>query len=349
VYQISTQVDIGDDRIVFSEGSVLQGIHRTVSGITSTTTGVLFSGTGVNMRFETLTLTATACSSLYSFNGSTTKVFSARDITASGLTGDIGTITDSLNSIFDFSVYLGGTGGITFSGANGASIIQTCFIGGGTGTGIAFGTSTFSGLRISGCTINGSIGLSGTTLSANINSGSKGYVTFCNFTGASTPLSTLDPDDIRWDFQENSAIQNSTTAAHGYVQTNVTTTTITVIDTPVDIDVNAAFAAYREHRFSVATDGTITYDGEDDITVHIVGTIKGTGASGTNTYTLYIGLNGSKIQATGIGREFSSTADGSITISGVIDLVTGDDITLMIENNSGTTDFNVKDAVITVN
>jgi len=352
VYHINTIVDIGANRLVFSDGSILQGVHRTVCGITSSNSGALFTGTGVNMRFERLTLNAASSSKLFAFDGSGTKVFSARDILSVTHTGEIGTIISGLNIIMDFSVYFGGTDGITLSGAdNGQLVVDYVSISGQTGTALDLDGSVVTGGAITNSSLGGTggsdVSLAGAANSANIASGAKMYVERCNFT-ATTPIEDMTTADTQWAFNSCVGIGDTTINAHAYLSNNAVTTAIATINTPVVTDGGTGWLVNHDDQFTVTTAGRITYDGVDEIEANVAVTVSGTCVSSTHSYKFYIAKNGTVDVSTAGTREFASTADGSLTVLGIETLANGDYIELWVECTTGSVNFDLKDSNLVI-
>ena len=349
VYQINTIVDCGANRFVFSEGSILKGIHRTISGITSTTTGSLFTGTGVNMRMETLTLNATTATHLYTFDGSGTKVFSARDMLSVTHTGDVASITASLNTVFDFSLYSGGVNGVKFFGTHpGASLMTACGFFAFTGIGVDFGTAVMSGFRIESSSIFGDgvadTSISGLTGSGNIATGTFCYIALNNLMGSNTTLAGITYTDIRFVFENNNGVENTQRECQTYFTGGGLTTTIAVINTPVLLNGTALYVENHAEQFTTDANGRCTYDGVNDIDVTAIATVTGTGASGTNNFTVYIAKDGVVEAATAAHRAYTSTAEGQCVSMGIITMSTGEYLEIWIEGNDGTTDFDATDA-----
>lgn len=353
LYQINKIVDVGANRFIVSEDSILIGVHRELAGITSSTTGALFSATGVDFRIQSLTLDAPSCSDLYTFDGSNTKTMSVVDIKSLTHTGDIGTSANSLATIIEFSVYFGGVNGFSFTGAtHGPVVINQMSLVGFTGTGLDLGTAVISGGRLSESAVSGTggadIGISGLASSGNVASGSKFYVEQNNFNGTTTPLDTVQSQDVQWVFLNNTSIENTHREAQIYAKGITGVTSIASANTPVKIEDDSLFTEAHAEQFSTTSDGRITYDGVDDDDFMVTATLTGTCSSGTRDFTVYIAKNGTVLPEISSTREFVASVIDSTTVIGIVELSTSDYLEMWVENDSDSNDFEAKDINIVV-
>ena len=356
IYEIVGTIDVGTDRFICSNNTFIVGTGRArrLNTIESDTTGSLFTATGVNVTLVGITLAATAATELITFDGANTGVLSIENVQSLTHTGSVATITNMGGALIRLGIFVGGTDGITFVGANNQGIlIETSNFIGFSGTGIDFGTATMGSVQITGSSIQGDavgpdIGVSGLAASANFRAGATLYLTQVDFGATSTPLSGITPEDVKVEFWRNQGIKGTHAEANGYVSDSVLTTTISASLTPVKVNVGTDFVTQHDDRFTVATDGRITYDGEDTIDAKINYAVQFTGASGTNTFNFYIAKNGTVVAASKLGREIASTGTAAIGGFCIEELATTDYVELWVENDGATVDCNVIDMKLMV-
>jgi hypothetical protein len=356
IYEIIGDVSVGSDRFVFGNNTFLVGSARArrLNSITSTTTGSLFTGTGVNATLIGLTLVATTAAELITFDGTNTGVLSIENVQSLSHTGSVMTLTNIGGLLIYLGIFVGGTDGITFSGANnqGAFIQLSNFIG-FSGTGIDLSTAVLQGMQILNSSIKGDaigpdVGISGLTAGGNFGTGTTGYVQLVDFGATSTALGTITEDDDRWDFRDNRGTKNTSPEAMGYINGSATTTAIAASVTPVLVDTGAAFVSDIANRFTISNGGRLTYDGETTRDFHITYSVQFTGASGTNTFNFYVAKNGTVITSSKLGREVSSTGTAALSSFCIAELASTDYIEVWVENDGSTTDCDVIDLKIMV-
>lgn len=195
----------------------------------------------------------------------------------------------------------------------------------------------------------GAIGITGLANSGNIPVGARGMMSGSSFTGGMTPNTNIVSDDIRWDLEGNPQIQDSRNAVDAYLTKGTATEEITITTAAVfeEIGIPSAagvtWASDVASRFTVGTDGVITYIGEKPIDIETVGraTVEKVGG-GSDEIEVRIAKNWVFSATPGVGGIEKSRAitqnatPTTVPVSALISLVTNDNIRLIFANNTGT-------------
>lgn len=216
---------------------------------------------------------------------------------------------------------------------------------------ISLDISTWDDVRIESVKFNlGGTNIAIGGLSSGGNLINAGFINHCDMTGTSTPLLGVSPADDPWVATGNLGIPDSSTSLGGSVAANATETVISVVDTPVQVNVGALAVSYESERMSVTTAGVITNDGASPVKVlalfaGIADTVSGT----NNIYTFYVAQNGSIIEGSASIVSLDSADPGRFFSQAIIDLASGDDLELFVEGNGTTINIVISDATVTVN
>lgn len=245
--------------------------------------------------------------------------------------------------------------GVTLAGTIGLLSIFRFFLGSsvGTFTGIDLGSSTVStAFEVSNLSLNsvasGSEGISGLASSGNIGSGIIGTVRDSEF-NVDVPLVNIAPSDLRYDFSGNAGVADSRNAADVYLTGGTEVVPISTAGVFEEIGVPSgggiSFASDVSSRFSVGTDGVITYNGTRPINViaHGTATISKVGG-GTDELAVRIARNWTA-GSSGIAKSRGITQNNtptSVTMLALITLQPGDNLRVIFANNTGTSDINVR-------
>jgi len=219
--------------------------------------------------------------------------------------------------------------------------------------GVDLGTSVTVGGEISNLNITaplGAIGVSGAASSANVAVG--GLFTFrdSNFSGGMTAeISGITTDDIRWAFDLNTGLSDTMPDALLSFKGNATTTVISASSTDGSdaVLVAGTWIEQRKSHFTTTTAGRITYIGERDLTIPI-DVIATLDPVADNTLAVYIALNGTAIDATGLGQFVKSTDAETQSTMWQLTLSTNDFLEVFVENQSGTDNIIVQDILFRV-
>jgi hypothetical protein len=211
------------------------------------------------------------------------------------------------------------------------------------------GTATFNGFSVtdSFATLNGtSVFLGGAAASANMTSGNIGSIHNSRFFGPGTPLNTIAVGDIRWVFDLNNGIQDSTIDVLMSQVANATNTVISAVNTPTKV----LGTWIEEEAFQFTTDATgkMTYVGEKDIELNVSMSFTIAPVSGTNKkLATYVAKNGTEITNSGAPAVIvSATNFQRVSTSWRVSLTNGDFIESYVENRTDAVDVLITDAVM---
>lgn len=195
--------------------------------------------------------------------------------------------------------------------------------------------------------VAGGFGIIGDAASANIND----VASFDNgsIAGGLGSLSGIDPQDLKYLFKTNSDaaggfVENSRNIAEAFMVASATGFTVTGSGAAfVQIGNNAGarnWATQADDRFTVATDGTITYIGLPPLLVEMSGTaIVEKSGGGTDQVCAVVYLNDTTQQSNTIGCTRNSD-EAQVTCMGLTagEIVNGDSFNIWVNNTTGAAD-----------
>ena len=212
--------------------------------------------------------------------------------------------------------------------------------------GIDFGSSTPITIELQNIINNapaGAFGLSGLANSGNVLAGRLATVTGCEFAGGMTDLENITPADIRWDMRDNTPTADSRNAVDIYMIDGPETIVTGIagnwqeIGTPVGA---ASWVSDVSDRFSVGTDGVITYIGEREIEARISGraTVQKSGG-GADVIEVRVAINWDGTPAdSGLEKSRAQTQNTdptTIPIGALFCLAPNDNIRAIFSNITG--------------
>lgn len=159
--------------------------------------------------------------------------------------------------------------------------------------------------------------------------------------GGIVTTSSVNEKTIRVNAEANGALQDSKNVAELFLSAPETVT-ITVIS-QFEIVAGVLWVPGLVERFTIETNGSITYIGINPITlkISIPCTISKVGG-GSDILAARVGLNGVSIAKSNVQTQNASPT--SVTPSSLLDVVNGDVINLMVANTGGTSDIVVDSA-----
>lgn len=347
-YLLANDINTGTDRFVLSDGTAVSGIESIVVTLTYLGSGDLFTMSDVTARVSNLRISA-ASGRLFNWSETTGKIFRSNDVSVVSC-NKIGLFT-SVSGIVRFTNF--SPASVTTDGCEmvgnfrsflwevSAAVITA-------GAVFNLGTATFDSIIINNVlgTLNGTSNLlSGATGSANINAGGQGVMLTNLTSGTGTPLSGVTSTDALWVMAHNDDIPDTSRSATGYIIGNAVATAIATINTPVKVDFGTGWLTDLQDQWASDNTGTHTYTGPPQ-TFHITGSINAQNVTGNaKIFRWYIAKNGVIVTASVSQREYSSSLAGSIAMTGLVDVVTGDFLEIYVENTTDTTNI----TAITVN
>jgi len=345
-------IDIGSNRFKNTGGDiVIIGSHRTASGITSSTSGTLFTSVDGFLSLEFIGATAPNAKIIeFSTPVATFKSFVANNFIIRDC-DTIGTISGAFTtSLRTMTVIEAQTGGLLWTGTDNSQINISNMLGlSWAGTLLDLGTATFDIIDFSAgnrfISPAGTTILSGASGSANLKVGGRALVDNTLFNGLGTALSGIGTEDLQWDFKNNIFVDNSTKNTEVVTDAFLTgSETVTIGSIGVFIAVGGTnWTTDINKRFTVGTDGLVTYVGLEtiDIIVSNISTVEKVGG-GSDTICSKIAINGTVSDKT-MGCTENTTPTG-ITSSGLFEVETGDTIQQFVSNEDSTSNVIVSNS-----
>lgn len=337
---------------VCEQGSSIASKNLDSHTLTYTGTGSMFSGTDVDFAIRQCKIN-TPNATAFDFTDSvgSVKKFICEDVQISN-SAKVGEFTDMFLTQFTNSGAFNTTQGIELFGTSGGvfsldrmNVTSTS----ASFKAVNFGSSQFQVNEMNNLVAGGpagAVGISGLASSGNVPAGRKAVVTGADFLGDITPLENIEHFDIRWDFQGNPKINNSINVADVYLTGGSETTDIITQGVFEEIGIpdagGVSWASDIAERFTVGTDGVITYIGQEDIDVQITGTatVEKVGG-GSNEVEVRVAKNWTA-GSTGYERSRAITQNATPTSVPffVVDTITnGDNFRVILRNNSSDIDI----------
>lgn len=342
-YFFVDSVNLGINVLIFQDLSTISGVDNNNITITYEGAGTMITGTDVTMRVQHVTLSAPS-GTLFEWTETGGQILRINDVSYncqrfSTFTGTSGIIR---------CTNVSGTcalGGVTFSGNFRSFLWEVSAATMTAGTMFNLVAATFDSWIADKVllTLNGaSIGLSGSTGSANINANGQGTVITVLTNGTGTPLVLISQDDALWKMYHNDDIPDTSRTATGYIIGSAAVTTIGTISTPVKVNFGTGWIAGKQQQWVSDNTGRHTYTGPDQ-SFHVTGSVFADTVSGTNkVYRWYIAKNGVVDASSVSQRSYDSANPGSVPITAVVDMSTGNFIEIYVENITDTTDVNAE-------
>jgi hypothetical protein len=334
-------------RFVFGNNCVISGSDEAVTTLAYTGVGVMFTALNATCKLRNIT-TASATGTFIDFSGSGVELLQVVD--SHVITSILGAVGGAGGMQFSGSQFEATTNGMAFTGANGVALMGAFLCEVDAGTAFDLGTATFSAISFNEGFITlgaGAVFLDGAAASANIDAGGLGTVHNCRFSGAGTPVQTLTPSDIRWQFLINDDIVDTHKDCAIYQAGNAVATTISVTSTPVKLA--GAWVQAHASQFTSDASGRMTYNGVKDTHFAMSFAVTAAPVSGTNkVIAFYVAINGAVVSGSKSPSIMSSGADRRIPIVWRATLSQGDYVEVFVSNNTDTIDVLATDAVLSI-
>lgn len=353
-YKLSGDINLGTNYIEMGVNCSVFSTNVFSPLVTYTGTGSCWKGVDKN---ATLTQVSTLAPNgeLYNFSSPTTVGGNIVliDTCFSPACAKFGTF-DNLNALLmTSSSTIAGDEGITIAGDNWdvISLIRCSQITTNPSfKGIDLGSSLHRTLEFTDLIVTGPsgvTGISGLPSSGNIRVGELASISNSTFSPLITPLSGLDPSDIRISFKGNSGVSDSISDALLHFNGNALVSTINTVNVPVKV--NAVWSISRMSRFSASTNGRVTYLAEraDTFPVDISAGITVVGG-GTKDVSVHLAKNGSVIADAVFTVEASGSKPRTLFIPWQVTLELNDYLEVFVSNNSDTTNLVVPSCVVRI-
>lgn len=344
VYLIGAiNVDVGANRFTVTGGEVvIRGVHRTGSRITSSTTGSMFTSVD-SAFFQEFIAFDCPNANWVDFASSTGGHSFANNNVIIINCDSLGTISGAFTSSFRImTVVAAQSAGFLWSGALGSQINISNFLAiSWAGTLLDLGTAEFSIVNITSdnrfLSPSGTTILSGAASSGNLPGSGRGLVASSLFNGVGTALSGIDSLDLKWQFDSNVFVDNTTQNTRNIADAFLTAAeTVTITTQSVYVAVGGtSWDSDIADRFTVSTAGLVTYIGLGtiDIEVTAFSTVEKVGG-GADKIASKIALDG-VVQDKTIGATENATPTG-ITSAGIFTIASGTTIQLFVGNEGST-------------
>lgn len=342
-----------EDGAAYTSGNIF-GFGTTYTGTTP-----MFVGSDVSFDINNTNLSAPNASQIFDFTQTSPalqKIFVMDTVQLLnskkfGTFDGMGSV-DIINSnglLIDDGITLAGSDQVVFS------LDKFLLLSANTGfVGVDFASTVQQNLNITTASFlapSGAVGLSGLTASGNVSTGfiaSVSGTSFANVDGSPggiTPLSGISETDIRWDFQGNSGISDSSIAGNTFLTASRTTpiTTLGVFEQIGGTDWDSTVA----ERFTTTTGGVLTYTPERNTkALIIVSATLSKGAGGSDELALRIAVDGVTNSSTQVTTD--NNAPTAVTTSLLVEISEGTEIDAYVANLDTTTDVVVSSCTINV-
>jgi len=338
------------------DGSSLIGRSIDAHEITSTKSGAMFDGADVNFLIANLSISAEATSQAFNFidNVGASKKFICNTVQLNqGVkwgTFEKMQLIEIFNSNAPASTDIANgievIGATTLVSIDRFALVSTS----ASFKGVNLGTSVVTIPEMSNLFFvapAGAKGVSGLANSGNVPAGSLGMLIGSEFQGGMDALENIEHSDDGWQMENNFPIPDSHDIADVFLTGGSETITVANADEWYEIGIPTSPVVWSNdiaERFTVGTDGVITYTGRRDITVRISGraTVEKTGG-GSNVLECRIAKNwDGTVTDSGLEKSRAQTENASpttIPVGALVPLTNGDNLRPIFSNVNGTSDI----------
>ena len=188
-------------------------------------------------------------------------------------------------------------------------------------------------------------GISGLPNSGNIAPGNFASVASCEFQVGTTPLVGLTTDDVRWNFNDNVGLQNTSQRALNNIQDNAVLTDL-VENTAVAAEGTWTLVNNSQFQQGAADTSQIQYIGERPLQFALDATITLLGDTATPLVQVDFYLNGSPVSGATTKIEVSTATNLTGTIVWLGELVQNDILEIFLTNLDDSTDVTLTDGTV---
>ncbi len=351
-YQVVGSVSIGSDRLVMGADTVLRGCSPMVDSLVTTSSGAMITSTE-NGVMSGLGFTCSSGAWL-SLTGAGVDSFDISNCRVASC-DTLGTVTTMHHFHWsDSEVVACTTTGITFAGTSGDLIIRGCELDSTLATILDLGSSVWGAIYIIGNILNNPSGVDAITVAAsgaNLAAGGIGFILDNFIETVATATSGYTVGDLKWIVKGNPGVENNTGGAQGSIVDSALNTSFSGTGAGNDVVVNfgTAWVADISDKFTQTTAGVFTYTGVIPIKVMVNATMFAIVTGGAaRTYNYYVAKGGTIVASSVSQREYDGTNIGANSCKSLLDLVTGNTITLKVRAETATTDLNVDTCSISI-
>lgn len=341
------------DRFALGANNSLTSLNMQGPAVTYTGTGVMWTGVDVDLYVDAIRLAAPN-GTFWSLSDT---VGGVREVYMNAVRYDSGGTFGTFDNLSVLNMRNSGgfcQQGMTIVGAdwNALGLIRVRIVSTSASCiGVDLGTAVCKIYDIESLIVDapaGGIGINGAASSANVFTGSIGLILNSLFIGGlTTPLVGLTTDDVRWNYQGNSA--NVPNTQPDSMLSIVSNATPTVVSVGVPTLVLGTWTDERSSHFTNTAAGRAAYVGERDLTTPIDVSITLDVASGTNkSIRCYIAKNGTVITNSGKAVLVSSGTPVEVTLQWQDALAENDYVEIYIENEGDSVNPTVIDGILRV-
>ena len=343
-------------KTIIGDGSTVRGSGITNSPtITYTGTGNMFQTTNTKLYITDITLDCASGTVLGVIGDGSGDVNHRINLTNASISNcdKIVDITGSASVIMDTVSCLNANGSIlnSFAGSN-AVIFSYNRVGifgiAASATVFDFGTSTSPNIELIDVVCVGdasATAISGLPSSGNIPANNVAEVRGSNFSLFTTPLSGVQSEDVRWDFQSNAGVSDSRHAGDSFLTTGETVTINTI--GVFEVVNGSNWSSTVQDRFTTAATGIVTYEGERDLDVKMSGliTMEKVGG-GADQIEARFAVNGTTLIQSGAVTQNADPT--SVPLEALVRLSNGDQVNIYVANNTTTANITVDRASLVI-
>lgn len=344
-YIITSDVDLVNDTILYSDGSNLLGFNREVNILRTNSAVALVASAEQAFQIQGVQL-INPSGPIFNVDGGVASVSTFAALFDTILIGNcvtVGTITDCTSVVMDRVASLGiisATNSIRFSGTFDELFVRHCYFKQWTGNLFDLATDSpvfdiisFLGTRFFGTSLL--VAINGLAASANVND--FGVVLGSAFDNMTNPITGILKSDDKWGFQANAGLANS--AAIGFISMTANVTETDIVAVGADVFTKAAgttTASASNERFDNPSSNRLDYTGIRDSQLSITANIASsrTGGGGVNTHTITFFKNGSQLDATVQSAGGSAGDPQNATITAIDTATAGDFYEIYISSDA---------------
>lgn len=337
LYSIGSNVSVGTDRFAIGDNTHIHGLEETLTMLTYTGTGNMFTGTNKSFMLGYLDIVCPN-GTVFNLTGSGVEELEIEFVNIVGA-GTIGTITGMGEVEMLYSGIVDSTvGGLSFAGTFSHISISNSAFENNAGTSLALGTATIDALSISVCDFD--VNATQTGISAGAFTLAGGILLGNQFSGAGTYTSGLSTSNIYLSIFSNVGIDNSQQAGECYFNANASATAITVTGTYYK---GAGTTTAGTNSQFTATANRLTYNGLK--TRNFLVTIAVSVSTGNNNQVLGVQIFKGGVAVAASEQEIRQTTAGD-AVTGVaksiISLATGEYVELYVTNKTATNSVTIE-------
>jgi len=291
----------------------------------------------------------------FNINGSPTQNLVSNSVVYTGCNA-VGNLSNLGLVFFNISQFINCTGGLTVSSVTSFLMANVFWTSTSTGTFLSF-SGTFDDIQLSSGRVSVDAGEIGIDVSSNPTINNAGSINGVAFTGVGTRINGYTVGSYsgyefskEWDVNSPGLLVETDNNATGTIfVSSAVLTPIPGANSPVKAMGNTT----PTNLFRFDTNGTnnrLQYTGTKTRIFNISASLSLTSTTNNQVLSIYFAKNGTVLNSTRIQRKIGTGADiGAASISGTVELVTGDYIELWLANDLASRDATVENLNLHIN